>query len=113
MNELKGLVLLTGCIVLSCCAKPEVSTSKIPAASLKYASAVYSKFESELRNDPKDNDFVKFASDPRNYNTTIVTGSHSVTFIFTLNPYHGRRALDGRIKYRVSESGKIELDGKL
>ena len=109
-----GILLGAALLTSASCAKPITSTgSGVPAESLRMASSVYADFAKMLSTDPKDNEFTKFASDPSNYHVTIVEDESGFIYVFHLDNFHGRPMLDGRVTYRVSKDGKVELKGKI
>jgi hypothetical protein len=96
---------LVVCLAMTACAKQNTTASQhISAEALKPAAAVYAKFIDSIHQTPVDNDFVRYASDSKNYDLTIVESSDYYYYSFYLRPYNSRPVLDGRVVFRVQRS---------
>lgn len=107
---LSGLVAAT---TLSCSRMTVEPCREFPVEALRVAGPVYSAFDSMLRREPKDNDFVRFSSNPENYKVVVTSDGDGFVFVFSLNSYRGRQVLDGSVTYRVTKDGRVSLMGKL
>lgn len=100
---LMGLAL---CMGLIGCRHSEPPPAKlhVSAEALKGAGAVYAKFQAAIHATPPDNEFVRYASEARNVDLTIVERPEAYYYLFTLRPFHGRPVLDDTRVFRVDRS---------
>jgi hypothetical protein len=102
------IVIGTLCIA-SCARNNTQEAGKIPAAALEGAGPVYSAFIDYLNKGPHDNDFTRFASNPKNFTVSIKDHGDRFVYTFVISQYRGGPVLDGMISYSWSKgSGKIE-----
>jgi len=100
-------------MLVSCANRNAVPSKDFSAESLRMGGVVYADFEKMLSAEPKDNDFTKFASDPLNYRVIVTDDGDGFIYTFFPKDYHGRQTMDGRVTYRASKDGHVELKGKL
>lgn len=92
-------------LIASCRNTASVATQRMPAGALQAGSSVYAQFIQVLKKSPTDNDFSRFASDPSNYDVTVLVNSDHYVYTFSMKPYRGRDVLDGRLFFEASKDG--------
>lgn len=105
-----SLMIVIGTLCIASCARNNTQEAgKIPAAALEGAGPVYSAFIDYLNKGPHDNDFTRFASNPKNFTVSIKDHGDRFVYTFVISQYRGGPVLDGMISYSWSKgSGKIE-----
>jgi len=100
-------------LLSSCTTTSSHKGNGVPAESMKMAGVVYKKFQKLLESEPKDSDFERFVTNPKNYRVFIKEINSGFIYTFGPNYYHGKPVLDGVVTYKVTEDGKVELQGTL
>lgn len=102
MRVLVGLAL---CMALIGCRHAEPPAQvHMSAEALRGAGAVYAKFHAAIHVTTPDNEFVRYASDARNSDLTIVERPDAYYYLFTLRPFRGHPVLDDTMVFRVDRS---------
>lgn len=92
------------------CSREKVESSRgVPSAALEGGGPVYSAFTDHLRGEPYNNDFMTFASNPKNFTVSIRESDDQFVYTFVLKPYSGGPVLDEGTSYSWSKKdGKVE-----
>jgi hypothetical protein len=88
--------------ILSCSRHSESVEKNISANALKGGGIAYEAFYKSLDKNISDNDFSKFANDPKNYDVVIKDGGDKFIYYFFPHFYKGRKTLDGRSVFVVN-----------
>jgi hypothetical protein len=108
VRTLAAVAMLSLVFLASCSRVSDLSPmpSTMSVRALQAGCLALQKFSGELRGQPTENDFQKFASSTDNYDVVFRESEESFSFTFRIKPYQGRRVFDGVSTFEVD---KVDL----
>jgi hypothetical protein len=108
VRMLVAVAMLALAFLASCSRAPDLppTPSTMSARALQAGCLAFQEFSGELRGQPTENDFQKFASSTDNYDVVFRESEKSFSFTFRIKPYQGRRVFDGVSTFEVD---KVDL----
>jgi len=72
--------------------------------ALQAACLALERFSTDIKKQPAENDFQKFATSVDNYDVVFRESDRSFSFTFRIKTYRGRLVLDGVSTYEVNKA---------